>query len=418
MSHPARSLAALLVALATTPVARATTYVVDASGGGNFTTIQAAVLAAAAGDVLIVLPGAYGAFVLDRDLAIVGATGGQRPKVNGKSVVQTANARVAGLELLALAVTASSGTVVLDDLDVTGQQGGLAGCDAALVIDGCAQVHVARCEVRGKDGDVTCEGRAVRVSNATATFTKCQLTGGKGWGDSFTGYDGQAALAVTGPSEVLLAATSCTGGQGGTPQILFGGTGGNGAEALQIGKSEPASLARCVVRGSSADLIAGGLAGGGIGAQNAFAVALGNGTLVISGVAYSPPAFGLGMPVSQPVPPEPYLALVGADEPHSTKRLSIAGPAGATELVFASLGIGTTAIGGLDGAFFVSLGAPLVIAAVPTTGQEFAVNVLFDLPPSLAGLEGTLFTFQGLAPGLGGGGTALASNPAVLLLRQ
>jgi len=57
--------------------AAASTWVVDDSGGADFTTIQAAVDAASPGDVLLVQAGSYAAFTLDRDLSILAAPGEQ-----------------------------------------------------------------------------------------------------------------------------------------------------------------------------------------------------------------------------------------------------------------------------------------------------------------------------------------------------
>ncbi|HEX5009333.1 MAG TPA: hypothetical protein VFY71_02945 [Planctomycetota bacterium] len=45
--------------LATAPLARADVLVVDASGGGEFTSLRAAVTAAADGDTLLLEPGFY-----------------------------------------------------------------------------------------------------------------------------------------------------------------------------------------------------------------------------------------------------------------------------------------------------------------------------------------------------------------------
>jgi hypothetical protein len=52
--------------------ARASTYVVDASGGGQFLDIPPAIAAAQDGDVLLVISGVYSGFTLDKGLAIIG----------------------------------------------------------------------------------------------------------------------------------------------------------------------------------------------------------------------------------------------------------------------------------------------------------------------------------------------------------
>ena len=65
----ARRCAAVLLLV---PAALANTYTVDAAGGGNFSDIQTAILASQPGDVLLVQPGTYSAFALDRGLTIIG----------------------------------------------------------------------------------------------------------------------------------------------------------------------------------------------------------------------------------------------------------------------------------------------------------------------------------------------------------
>jgi hypothetical protein len=65
---------AVIAILATT--SSASVLVVDASGGGGYTQIQAAVDAAVDGDTILVKSGSYRSFrVGDRELAIVGDTG-------------------------------------------------------------------------------------------------------------------------------------------------------------------------------------------------------------------------------------------------------------------------------------------------------------------------------------------------------
>jgi pectin methylesterase-like acyl-CoA thioesterase len=60
------------LALALSAAALADVHVVDASGGGDFTTLQAAVNAAADGDTLLVRSGSYDGFLLTgKGLSIV-----------------------------------------------------------------------------------------------------------------------------------------------------------------------------------------------------------------------------------------------------------------------------------------------------------------------------------------------------------
>ena len=93
--------AACLLLLA--PASRAATWIVDAAGGGQFTSIQAAIDAAAPGDVLLVQSGFYQAFTLDKDLSILGTAVGSLPYVAGESHLLMDNAEIA--QHLAVAIS-------------------------------------------------------------------------------------------------------------------------------------------------------------------------------------------------------------------------------------------------------------------------------------------------------------------------
>ncbi|MBI4880195.1 MAG: hypothetical protein HY812_11130 [Planctomycetes bacterium] len=407
---------AFLFALLTWSSAPAATWIVDASGGGDFLTIQAAIDQVAAGDVLLVEAGIYGAFQLKQDLSILGRPGGL-PKVNGTSLVETANAHLAGLEFVLLEIKNSSGRIVLDDCAVSGQAYGASGCWHALLVDSCNEVHVSRSAIDGKDGDYYCEGTGVVINDSRVTLTRCVLSGGDGWGDTFTGYDGQPALDVRGSSEVLIAGTDCFGGDGGTPQILFGGQGGDGAEAACVGWSTP--LSRLTIRGNQGTDIRGGQGGGGdfAGGDALWAVG-GYGTLVISGVAAWPQSYFYGLNLIQPNPAQSFIEMTGGDGPLATKRLNLWGPPGNVLWLLASLQPAWLAVGGIDGPFLLDPPAILIVVPIPTKGQNLSENVLFQLPASLVGLEDVLLTFQGFATGLGANGDYLATNPAQFLVRR
>lgn len=415
-----RSIGTLLVLAFLAPLSRATTWTV-ASTGGDFTTIQAAIDAAAPGDVIRVTSGNYPSFTLGKDVAILGVptATNPRPKVSGLSTIATANPRVAGLELRQLVVQNVSGVALLDDLVVSGLSGLIEACDHAMRVENCNAVHLARSEVRGKDGDAWCEGPGLVVEHAYVTITASSITGGTGWGDDFFAYSGQPALIAGAGARVLLAGTDCFGGAGGTPQIPFGGTGGDGAVAIEMddsGAIEP----RVNIRGDAKDTIQGGQAGGGIGASPAFQVVGGNGgTLTFSGASHSPATLAsVLIDVVLPAPEEPFTTLVGSDLPNSYKRLSLHGPFGAPTIVLVSLGAAhLPAPSGAVGSIFVDPGSIVASFPVVLTGQDLSVNVTFQLPPSLLGIENTLITVQTFTGGVLPSGAWFAQNPAFLLLR-
>lgn len=408
-----RSIVALACSLAFASPAVSATWVVKASGGGDFTSIQTAIDNVAADDVLLVRAGVYGAFTLSKDLSILGDPLAL-PLVTGVSLVQTNHARIGGISFGLLDVSSSNGVIVVDECEVRGFGSGLDGCSWAMRVRNCAQVHVARSTIDGRDGNAACEGPGLVVENSTVTLTRCQLTGGDGWGDDFTGYDGRRALLVGGSSVVYVAACDLTGGDGGSPNIPISGTAGDGVPAAKV--SSPAEL---VVRGNTTHELNGGFGGfGGFGGANASYAVDGNGRLVVSGISAAPAAFAPALTLTKPSPAEPFIDMIGDDVPNGFHRLNLWGPAGNVQWLLVSLVPLRTTLFGVDGTLWLSPFQTVLVVPVTTNGQGLSENLLFQLPPSLVGFEGALVTFQSFATGLGAGGDYLATNPAHLLIRR
>ncbi|MFG0318588.1 MAG: hypothetical protein ACF8XB_15035 [Planctomycetota bacterium JB042] len=403
----------LFCLLASPSAAEAATWVVDASGSGDFPSIHGAIAVVSAGDVLLVKAGTYPPFTLTKDLSILGDPHAL-PTVTGVSLVSTHDARIAGLRFWLLDVASSNGVVVVDECETMGAGVGLDGCAWSMRIRNCAQVHVARSTIRGRDGDAFCEGPGLVVENSTVTVTRSELTGGDGWGDDFNGYAGRRALLVSGASNVILAACDLTGGNGGDPNIAISGQAGDGAPAARV--SAPATL---TARGNSGHEWIGGYGGfGGFPGQDALFAVEGTGTLVFSGVAATPAAFSPALTASFPSPPEPFVDLTNTDVPSGFVRVNLWGPAGNVQWLLASAVPARTTLFGVDGTLWLSPFQTLAVLPIPTKGQALSENLLFQLPPSLVGLESLLVTFQGFATGLGAGGAHLATNPAHVLIRR
>lgn len=402
------------------PHVSAATWTV-APSGGDFTTIQAAIDAAATGDVVRVMSGTYGSFSLTKDLALLGVPSATsaRPTVTFTSTMANTSGRIAGLKLNRLELTQCSGIVLLDDLEITSNTFGSVGCDAALLIRDCSAVHLARSVVHGKDGDFYCEGAGLVAENSNVTATACSIDGGTGWGDDFYGYPGRPAVLAIGATRLLLSDTDCYGGDGGTPAILFGGQGGIGAPAIELAMNALPVEPRVVVRGDSQTLIFGGQAGQGIGGSDAYvAVGGSEGVLTFSGATHSPATLSsVLLEVVTPNPPDPFTALVGGDLPNDLKHLRIHGPFGAPSLLLVSTNATQLAVPGVLGSFFVDPSA--IVATLPfvLTGQDSPIQLTFTLPPVLLGLENQLLTIQSFTLGISASGAYFAGNPTFLLLR-
>ena len=205
--------------------------VVDAAGGGDFTSLQAAIDAASplGGDTILVKAGVYDSIRIDGKGMTIAADVG--------NIVSVA----LGTEILN---TPSDQPVQLLRLRLQGSHEGVAVTEHGLRVDGCAgSVRVENCILRGSIGfdftdDVEYGGDGARITaSSDVAFAASTLLGNDG-GMSFScGVVNGAGhgITVAGQSLVTLHDSSCVAGDSehfGCDVVECGGPQGHGANVI------------------------------------------------------------------------------------------------------------------------------------------------------------------------------------------
>ena len=243
--------------------------VVDSTGGGDYTSIQPAVDAAAPGTVILVRPGAYPGFaVAGKALTLIvdGPPGSAQTgavRIAGTSAVQEVvlsgfdvQGVFPGLNGVGVTVEACLGSVRIESCGITGADNMFkpAGChgwldDAgadALLVTNSPNAALVACTLEGGRGVVQCEelfpteccgfitaggdgGDALddRGSNVAA-FDSAFLGGPGGTG----GWGGQGGSGIRSEGVLVLSGASATGGKGGNGFDYIYGPGGDGGDGL------------------------------------------------------------------------------------------------------------------------------------------------------------------------------------------
>lgn len=380
--------------LLTSGVARASTYVVDSSGAGQFLDIQAAVDAAAPGDVLLVqhgVNGHYAGFALDKPLVIIGYGG------------------VSGVGATLVHDTAAGERVALVDMGF--QQLDVSNCIGPVLVQGAnfqqqrftvsasndvrfAQVRVA--------GDPT--HPALRVQSSRVEIVDSTLGGGSGlldaqangtaaleadggsriqiarslvvggWGSDSTAYtfqtgNGGPAFALTAPVEIYLVGPRITEPVLGDVGQFWGGGGGWG-EFQGSFECWADGLASCAITGSG--LVHdddGVLVSGGYTNQQFHCVA-----------GHYEPRF-CGPSELSVTPPDPSLRVTGTPAPGAPITFTVYGEPGALATIFLGRGIHVTATPGVDIEQLAPHSRAINLGVTPANGVAARTVILPSMAP-------------------------------------
>ena len=388
----------LLALFAFAPAARASIYLVDDDGGPGvtFTTLSAAMSAVSSGDVLIVRPGRYDGFVVDRGVSVLGDAGAI---VTGGILVTgvVADDRVTLSNLMThwIAVEHCVGSVLLEELTLRPLDFVGASHAAGLDVLDCADVRARRVDV---DQLPLGTNPGARVEAARLELTDSRLVGARGHDHDLLLHPGAAEPG--GAGLFLVAASGAVahvqnshvaGGVGGSitsnPALLHTpGDGGPGVRA-EIGSE-------CLIVGPVSTVIVGGRPGSEVGfACNVGAP--GNGIRADAGTTVrcsgqsvqgtfdtifcgppivSNPTEG---PVTFAVPADPWLGFGATPTPGALVSFTLSGAPGATAQLVFGRGPGVTPI---VGCFEDQLTTPVRVfqlGALPPTGQK---TVTLSLP--------------------------------------
>jgi hypothetical protein len=403
----------MLVALLAVP---ADVITVDDDGPADYATIVDAVAAAAPGDIVLVAPGSYAGFVLDKHVILLSATTGIRPLVTSSVLVTAAEGfTLAGFDLTALKVDGVTGSGLIDD------------CSVGLVLDeeqlsgvmigACAQILISRSSLDGWDPDVPSAhgGSAVKVTDSQVAIVGCELAGADGsdaTSETLFGGSGGEALSVSGSgSRAFLVASNLTGGNGGAGFGFTGGNDGNGGNAVVM------DHAKGVLRAAGQNHVSGGWSL--LGAQGKD-IYLKGGKLVVSDVIYDPSDVRVDTPGQLLVPPlpEPFLTVTGSASIGGSADVLLYGPADQPGLLLSAVQPGNTSYAKLELPFWL---APddLIVVPIVTAGVAQPLDISLHVPND-SNLVGVVVLVQGVFPSMASTlftAKKVVTNPVALVIR-
>lgn len=207
------SLALLL--FATAPL-RASTIIVDASGGpgSQFTDIPPAILAAAPDDLILVRAGTYSAFTVDKRLTILGQGNVLSARITAQNTIAAQRIVLVNLRANRIDVTNCAAPVILQDVRSFG----------TFNVSSSSDVRALRATVLPAN---TVPGAfdAIRCVQSRLELVSCTAFGATALDN--THLDGGIGVTSGAGAFVHAALTNVRGG-GGAAQLVLNGFGGNG----------------------------------------------------------------------------------------------------------------------------------------------------------------------------------------------
>lgn len=379
-------------------------FVVDAGGSGDFVDLPEGVAQAPAGALLIVLPGEYAPFTLQKAMTLMGPAAGPKPFVAGVATVSDApRATFQHMSFRGMQANDVEGALVFDDCRF-----GPEGCipqphfspfhpPNALVVLRCLDVEISRCYASnavGQEGTphaaLRAEQSAVRAYDSTflgwswGSAWSCLQTSFDGW---FYEDGGQGIYAVGSYLEV--SACEVKGGQATTacvPLACFDGKPGN---AIRLKTSDLRLAVRVpgeVDSGSFAPAVRG---------------EIGSSAWVAGGTWEPGELSGDASSFVQTRPATAIVTVVGAGGSGGARRPRVWAPLGAPGLLVLGFGQSGAFLPDWDGILHVNPALLLSVWPVVGKGLDDPETFLLTLPPDPA-LWGFRVELQGFFPTLPG----------------
>jgi hypothetical protein len=420
------SFSSVLALLLTSPLAAASTWVVDANGGPgvDFTDIGAAEAASVPGDVILVMPGSYPGFTVDIAISILGQTGGR--VITGDVLVSSIPAggrtTLAGLTTAKVKLIDCSSPVTLEDL-VAAPAFAVQLYGSVIEVRSCTDVRLRNVEAYASSQGTI---HALTVTSARVEVTHSVLKGSYGHSHDIYTFlsppeDGGDGLRVLGASSNVHVSSSQVrgGGGGGLPKmnLCTSCVSGDGGAGIRI------SLGHGLVTGPASAVVIGGDGGEGNNCNEdgmpgtGISVAAGA-TLAWSGASVQSAQSPFGCipflepitgPYTEVIPADPTLRVSGSASAGQSVTFRFTGEPGA----HAILNIGRhLTLTDLPNAAEDELTFPLrniSLGMLPASGEA---TYVFTLPPSAS--KGTLLVFQGRTISTGGALALTQSLPITL----